>query len=70
MFAEIIHQLLHVPRDVALMAMAPGGIGELAILAVALNLDPMFVAFHHLLRIVALMAIAPVLARYLKSRRP
>lgn len=69
-FAEIIHQLLHVPRDVALMAMAPGGIGELAILAVALNLDPMFVAFHHLLRIVALMAIAPVLARYLKSRRP
>lgn len=67
-FAEIVHQVLHIPRDVALLAMAPGGIGELAILAVALDLDPMFVAFHHLLRIVALMAIAPIWARYLMVR--
>ena len=69
MFAELVHWLLEVPRDVALLAMAPGGIGELAILAVALNLDPMFVAFHHLLRIVALMAIAPLWARFLIARR-
>lgn len=65
LFAELIHQLLGVGRDVALLALAPGGIGEMAILAVALNIDPVFVAFHHLLRMVTLMIIAPFWARWL-----
>lgn len=64
-FAELIHQAVGVPRDVALLALAPGGIGEMAIVAVALGLDPMFVAFHHLLRMVALMIVAPLWARWL-----
>ncbi|WP_163576723.1 AbrB family transcriptional regulator [Halomonas faecis] len=67
-FAELIHQLLEVPRDVALLALAPGGIGEMAILAVALDIDPVFVAFHHLLRMVALMLFAPFWARFLQRR--
>ncbi|WP_043527167.1 AbrB family transcriptional regulator [Litchfieldella xinjiangensis] len=70
LFAELIHQLLGVPRDVALLALAPGGIGEMAILAVALDLDPVFVAFHHLLRMVTLMFVAPFWARYLRRRYP
>jgi len=65
LFAELIHHLLGVGRDVALLALAPGGIGEMAILAVALNIDPVFVAFHHLLRMVTLMIIAPFWARWL-----
>ena len=65
LFAELIHQLLGVRRDVALLALAPGGIGEMAILAVALNIDPVFVAFHHLLRMVTLMIVAPFWARWL-----
>ncbi|AMD01687.1 AbrB family transcriptional regulator [Halomonas chromatireducens] len=69
LFAETIHRLIGVPRDVALLALAPGGIGEMAILAVALDIDPVFVAFHHLLRMVALMVFAPFWARYLISRR-
>lgn len=64
-FAELIHRLVGVPRDVALLALAPGGIGEMAILAVALDLDPVFVAFHHLLRMVALMLFAPFWAYWL-----
>jgi uncharacterized protein len=64
-FAELIHRLVGVPRDVALLALAPGGIGEMAIVAVALDLDPVFVAFHHLLRMVALMLAAPFWARRL-----
>ncbi len=64
-FAELIHRWVGVPRDVALLALAPGGIGEMAILAVALDLDPVFVAFHHLLRMVALMLVAPFWARWL-----
>lgn len=69
-FAEVIHRLLGVPRDVALLALAPGGIGEMAILAVALDIDPVFVAFHHILRMVALMVVAPFWARYLARRYP
>ncbi|WP_148254329.1 AbrB family transcriptional regulator [Aidingimonas lacisalsi] len=69
-FAELIHRSVGVPRDVALLALAPGGIGEMAILAVALDLDPVFVAFHHLLRMVALMMVAPFWARWLQRRFP
>ncbi|UYG05275.1 AbrB family transcriptional regulator [Halomonas sp. LR3S48] len=68
-FAELIHRLVGVPRDVALLALAPGGIGEMAILAVALDLDPVFVAFHHLLRMMALMLFAPFWARWLLRRK-
>ncbi|AQU85051.1 MULTISPECIES: AbrB family transcriptional regulator [unclassified Halomonas] len=67
-FAELIHQALGVGRDVALLALAPGGIGEMAILAVALNIDPVFVAFHHLLRMITLMIVAPFWARWLLRR--
>lgn len=42
-FAELIHLSVGVHRDVALLALAPGGIGEMTIVAVALDL--MFVAF-------------------------
>jgi len=66
--AEVLHLTMGTPYDVALMAMAPGGIGELAILAVALHLDPVFVAFHHMLRVVALMGAAPLIARQLNRR--
>lgn len=69
LFAEVIHQLLGVGRDVALLALAPGGIGEMAILAVALDIDPVFVAFHHLLRMVTLMVVAPFWARWLMRRQ-
>lgn len=67
-FAELIHQALGIGRDVALLALAPGGIGEMAILAVALNIDPVFVAFHHLLRMITLMIVAPFAARWLLRR--
>ncbi len=67
-FAELIHQWMGVPRDAALLALAPGGIGEMAILAVALDVDPVFVVFHHLLRMVVLMVFAPLWARWLQHR--
>lgn len=67
-FAELIHQALGIGRDVALLALAPGGVGEMAILAVALNIDPVFVAFHHLLRMITLMIAAPFAARWLRRR--
>lgn len=70
LFAEAIHRTIGVPRDVAFLALAPGGIGEMAILAVALDLDPLFVAFHHLVRMIVLMLVAPFWAGWLARGRP
>jgi len=69
-FAEIIHQLVGVPRDVAMLAMAPGGMTEMAALAVALDIDPLFVTFHHLVRLVVLMLVAPFIDKWIRSQAP
>lgn len=64
-FAELIHQAIQVPRDIALLALAPGGMGEMAVLAIALGMDPLFVTFHHMFRLVVLTFAAPFLAKWL-----
>jgi len=54
-----------VPLHVALLAVAPGGIAEMAALAAVLGVDPVFVTFHQAFRSVILHAAAPfVLARF------
>lgn len=53
-----------VPVYVALLAVAPGGIAEMAVLAAVLGVDPVFVTFHQAFRSIMLHVIAPfVLAR-------
>lgn len=69
-FAEMIHQLLGIPRDIALLALAPGGMAEMAVLAIALDMDPLYVTFHHMFRLVALMLLAPFIAARLGKRQP
>lgn len=44
-----------------LLAFAPGGVAEMCLIAVALDIDPTFVATHHLVRILFIVLIAPVL---------
>lgn len=65
-FAYLIHLLLGIPLHIAILAFAPGGIGEMAILAMTLNIDPVFVTFHHLLRLISLMLIAPIWLHWLR----
>ncbi len=54
-----IHHITGVPLPVALLAVVPGGIAEMALLATALGVDPVFVTFHQVLRSVLLNSIAP-----------
>nr|WP_163504039.1 AbrB family transcriptional regulator [Halomonas socia] len=68
LFAELIHQATGISRAVALLALAPGGMAEMSALAVVLGLDPLYVAFHQLLRVIGLMALAPLLAKRLGVR--
>jgi uncharacterized membrane protein AbrB (regulator of aidB expression) len=46
-----------------LLAFSPGGIAEMGIIAVALGIDPLFVATHHVARIGLVVIIAPWLYR-------
>lgn len=56
-----------VPVYVALLAVAPGGIAEMAMLAAVFGLDPVFVTFHQAFRSIVLYAIAPFLLARLAS---
>lgn len=50
-----------------LLAFAPGGVAEMCLIALALDVDPAFVAFHHLVRISMILLLAPVVGRMLKK---
>lgn len=49
-----------------LLAMAPGGVAEMCLIAVGLGIDPGFVAFHHIARIFAILLLAPLVGWWLK----
>ena len=52
-----------------LLAFAPGALDVLILLAYELNIDPAYVAAHHVVRFLALVAAVPLLARWL-DRHP
>jgi len=57
-----------VPMHVALLAVAPGGIAEMAALAAVLGVDPVFVTFHQAFRSVILHSAAPFLLNRFRDR--
>ncbi|WP_114417984.1 AbrB family transcriptional regulator [Marinospirillum perlucidum] len=65
--AWMMHWLLGLPFATAMLTMTPGGIGEMAMVALALGVDPVFIAVHHLFRILALMLIIPFLVRFWRN---
>lgn len=65
-FAALVATLLPgVDFVPALLAMAPGGVAEMCLVAVALDIDPSFVAFHHFSRMFLLMLLTPLAGRVL-----
>lgn len=62
--ALVMHWLLGIPLATAMLTMTPGGIGEMAMVALALGIDPVFIAAHHLFRILALMLLVPLMMRF------
>lgn len=51
-----------------LMAFAPGALEALTLLAYQMNVDPAYVAAHHVVRFVALIIAVPLLTRWLGRR--
>ncbi len=50
-----------------LLSYCPGGIYEVAVIAIYFDLDPEFVSFHHIIRLLMILFIVPLLLRFFKK---
>ena len=53
-----------------LLSFCPGGIYEVAVIAIAFNLDPNFVAFHHIIRLLMILFTVPVILKIMNKTNP
>jgi membrane AbrB-like protein len=67
-FAEAIHLMGLAPPLETLLAFAPGGQAEMAVLALIAGADMAFVIAHHVLRIVVVILGAPLAARLFTTK--
>ena len=49
------------------LSFCPGGIYEVAVIAIAFDLDPDFVAFHHIIRLLFILFIVPVILKIISK---
>ena len=52
-----------------ILSFCPGGIYEVAVIAIAFDLEPDFVAFHHIIRLLFILFIVPVILRLIEKLR-
>ena len=64
-FATVIAPWLDLPMHALLLALSPGGLAEMSLIALALNVDTAFVATMHLVRILLIVTLAPIVFRIL-----
>ena len=53
-----------------ILSFCPGGIYEVAVIAIAFDLDPDFVAFHHIIRLLIILFIIPVILKLIDKKKP
>lgn len=46
-----------------LLALIPGGVGEMAVIAMVMGIDPVYVVSHHILRLLLLIFMTPLMLR-------
>ena len=51
-----------------ILSFSPGGIYEVAVIAIAFDLDPEFVAFHHIIRLLFILITIPVVLKILNYK--
>ena len=51
-----------------LLSYCPGGIYEVAVIAIFFDLDPEFVSFHHIIRLLMILFIVPVILRIVSKK--
>ena len=67
-FALLLAGPLDQPVDVMLISFAPGGVTEMALVALSLQANPAFVTLHHIFRIVITVLGLGVTARRFRAK--
>lgn len=67
-FAVGLHTLTGLPFASIVLAFSPGGLTEMSLVALALNVDTAFVATHHIVRITVVVMLVPLLFRLMRGR--
>jgi membrane AbrB-like protein len=55
------------PFQVIWLAFAPGGLAEMTLISLSLNIDPAFVSTHHLSRVLFMVLVSPILFQLLQK---
>ena len=53
-----------------LLSYCPGGIYEVAVIAIFFNLDPEFVSFHHIIRLLMILFVVPIILKIIDKKNP
>ena len=51
-----------------LLSYCPGGIYEVAVIAIFFDLDPEFVSFHHIIRLLMILFIVPIILKIISRK--
>ena len=51
-----------------ILSYCPGGIYEVAVIAIFFNLDPEFVSFHHIIRLLMILFIVPIILKFIEKK--
>jgi uncharacterized membrane protein AbrB (regulator of aidB expression) len=68
--AALVYALTGLPFASLVLAFSPGGLAEMSLIALALDIDPAFVATHHVVRIFLVVVLAPLAFRIWRRREP
>ncbi len=68
--ATLASQIFDITPSTLFLALAPGGLAEMSLIALALGVDTAFVTIMHFLRVVLVVVLAPYAFRILPGRPP
>ena len=69
-FAGALASLAGLAFPALVLAFAPGGLVEMSVIALALGIDVAFVSTHNIVRVLAVLLLAPLLYRLVRKRAP
>jgi hypothetical protein len=68
-FGQAVESTVGIPFSAALLAFAPGGLAEMSLIALSLEVDAAYVSSHHIVRIFIIVLAAPLVFRLLSRSR-
>jgi membrane AbrB-like protein len=68
-FGQAVESTLGIPFTAALLAFSPGGLAEMSLIALSLEVDAAYVSSHHIVRIFIIVLAAPLVFRLLSRDR-